>query len=104
MAKQIYVDKSLNISGPSDQYPARVLGVILSDADHPSVVLELIQTAALTALGIAVRPYGLIVIPHMSQETEITLVMRDVLTGEETTLPATALSNIYEGMTIAAAS
>lgn len=100
MAKQIYIDKSLNISGPGDQYPARVLGVIPSDTDDPSVVLELVQTAALTALGIAVRPYGMIVIPNMDQETQITLVTRNVVTGEETTYAANALSNIYEGVIV----
>ena len=101
MALSITVDKRLDVAVDGDTYPTVILGLIAGDNSNPEDVYELVQTAALTEAGVAVRPYGLIVIPNKVSSTSLTFVCKDVVTHETTTMTAKTVAQLVQGATIA---
>lgn len=101
MALSITVDKRLDVAVDGDTYPTVILGLIAGDSSNPEDVYELVQTAALTEAGVAVRPYGLIVIPNKVSSTSLTFVCKDVVTHETTTMTAKTVAQLVQGATIA---
>ena len=103
MALSITVDKRLDVAVGSDTYPTVILGLIAGDSSNPEDVYELVQTSALTEVGIAVRPYGLVVCPNKASSTSITFVCKNAVTHETTTMTATMQSQIVIGGSISPA-
>ena len=101
MALTITVDKRLDVAVDGETYPTVILDLIPSDSAKPEDVYELVQTSALTTAGIAVRPYGLVVIPGKISSTSLTFVCRNVVTGVETTMTAKTIAQLVQGSTIA---
>lgn len=104
MALTITVDKRLDVAVDGETYPTVILGLIPGDSAKPEDVYELVQTSALAEAGIAVRPYGLVVIPGKISSTSVTLVCKNVVTGVETTMTAKTIAQLTQGSTIAVAS
>ena len=102
MAVAITVDKRLDVTVENDTYPTVILGLDIKNSSNTTEVYELIQTSALTALGISVRPYGLVVIPNTLGSTELTFIVKNVVTDVTTTMTATAINSLVRGATVAA--
>ena len=103
MALSITVDKRLDVAVDGDTYATVILGLIAGDSSNPEDVYELVQTSAFTEAGVAVRPYGLIVIPNKVSSTSITFVCRNVVTGATTNMTAKTVAQLTQGATIAPA-
>lgn len=101
MALSITVDKRLDVAVDGDTYPTVILGLIAGDSSKPEDVYELVQTSALTEAGVAVRPYGLIVIPNKVSSTSLTFVCKNVVTHATTTMTAKTIAQLVQGATIA---
>ena len=103
MAVAITVDKRLDVTVGGDTYPTVILGLEAKDSSNPEDVYELVQTSALTAAGISVRPYGLVVIPNTVGTTQLTFVLKNPVTRVTTTMTATAINSLVRGATVAVA-
>lgn len=103
MALTLKVDKRLDVAVDGDTYNTVILGLLAADSSDTTKVFELVQTQALTEAGIAVRPYGLVVVPNKVGTTALTFVVKDVVSGATSTMTATQLQNITIGATIAVA-
>lgn len=101
MALSITVDKRLDVAVDGDTYPTVILGLIAGDSSKPEDVYELVQTSALTEAGVAVRPYGLIVIPNKVSSTSLTFVCKNAVTHATTTMTAKTIAQLVQGATIA---
>lgn len=103
MAVTITINKRLDVTVGGDTYPTVILGMSMADSSNPEDVYELVQTSALTEAGIAVRPYGYVVIPNTVGTTQLTFVLKNVVTGVLTTMTATAINSLTRGATVAVA-
>ena len=103
MAVTITIDKRLDVTVDGDTYPTVILTGIAKYTANPEDVYEFVQTQALTEAGIAVRPYGAIVIPNKVGTTQLTFVLRNAVTKATVTMAATAINSMVRGATIAVA-
>lgn len=103
MAVTITVDQRLDVTVESDTYPTVILGLVIADSSNTDDVYGLVQTEALTEAGIAIRPYGLVVIPNTVGTTQLTFVVENEVTHVRTTMAATAINSLVRGATVAVA-
>lgn len=103
MAVAITINKRLDVTVDGDTYATVILGFDMKDSSNPEDVYELVETEALTRAGIATRPYGMVVIPNTVGTTQLTFVVRNVVTKVTTTMAATAINSMTNGATIAVA-
>ena len=94
MAFSCIVKKRLDVEVESDTNPTVILALEAKDTEDSTKVYELQQTEGMTGLGIAIRPYGLVVIPNRTENTELVFSWK---AGTET--QTTAQMSI-SGMTI----
>lgn len=99
MALTITVDKRLDVAVDGETNPTVILGLIARDDAKPEDVYELVQTSALTEAGIAVRPYGLVVIPG-TMVLAFDFVCKNVVSGVETRMQRTTKAELPQGATI----
>ena len=71
MAFSCIVKKRLDVEVESDTNPTVILALEAVDTEDSTKVYELQQTAGMTELGIAIRPYGLVVIPDRAASTQL---------------------------------
>ena len=81
MAVSLTIDKRLDVAVEGDTYATVILGMIPADTADPKAVYEFVQTSALTEAGVAVRPYGLVVIPNKISTTLLSFDIKNVVTG-----------------------
>lgn len=94
MAFSCVVKKRLDVEVESDTNPTVILALEAVDTEDSTKVYELQQTAGMTELGIAIRPYGLVVIPDRTASTQLTFSWK---TGDTT---ATTTQKAISAMTI----
>jgi len=94
MAFSCIVKKRLDVEVESDTNPTVILALEAKDTEDNAKVYELQQTAGMTELGIAIRPYGLVVIPDRAATTQLTFSWK---TGTET---QTTVQKAISAMTI----
>ena len=104
MALTITVDKRLDVTVDGETNPTVILGLIPGDSTKPEDVYELVQTSELTQAGIAVRPYGLVVIPGRNAAFTLYFVCKNIITGATTRMAVKSISQLTQGSTIAVAS
>ena len=99
MAFSCIVKKRLDVDVESDTNPTVILALEAKDTEDSTKVYELQQTAGMTELGIAIRPYGLVVIPNRVATTQLTFSWK---TGETTeTTDQKAISDMTIGSELA---
>ena len=72
MAFSCVVKKRLDVEVDGDTNPTVILALEAKDTTDSTKVYELLQTEGMTELGIAIRPYGLVVIPNKVDTTILT--------------------------------
>lgn len=76
MAFSCVVKKRLDVEVESDTNPTVILALEAKDTVDSTKVYELQQTAGMTELGIAIRPYGLVVIPNRVASTQLVFIWK----------------------------
>lgn len=71
MAFSCIVKKRLDVEVDSDTSPTVILALEAKDTEDSTKVYELQQTAGMTELGVAIRPYGLVVIQDRAASTQL---------------------------------
>lgn len=94
MAFSCVVKKRLDVEVENDTNPTVILALEAKDTADGTKVYELQQTEGMTGLGIAIRPYGLVVIPDRAASTQLTFSWKAGDTTETTTQKAISAMTI----------